>query len=177
MTQILYRTAQLTPGDGRTVFGIAVPFGQVTEVSDGDGRPYKERFELGSCRRTIVERGHKLKLLVGHDMRRLPIGKATALEERDDGLHVEFAVSDTTAGNDTLTAIRDGLVGGFSVGFSGIGHRFENDVLVRTEVALNEISVTPFPAYSGAAIGGVRTSDLIIPRRRAEALLAILDWS
>lgn len=176
MTQILYRTTQLTTGDGRTVFGIAVPFGQVIEVSDGDGRPYKERFEAGSCRRTIQERGHKLKLLVGHDMRRLPIGKATALEERDDGLHVEFAVSDTTAGNDTLTAIRDGLVGGFSVGFSAIRDRFENDVLVRTEVALNEISVTPFPAYSDAAIGGVRTSNLIIPRSVAQARLNILDW-
>lgn len=176
MTQILYRTTQLTTGDGRTVFGIAVPFGQVTEVSDGDGRPYKERFDIGSCRRTIAERGHKLKLLVGHDMRRLPIGKATALEERDDGLHVEFAVSDTTAGNDTLTAIRDGLVGGFSVGFSGIGQRWDGDVLVRTEVALNEISVTPFPAYSGAAIGGVRSNDLIIPRTVAEARLSTFDW-
>lgn len=176
MTQILYRTTQLTPGDGRTVFGIAVPFGQVIEVDDGDGRPYRERFERGSCRRTIQERGHKIPLLIGHDTRKLPIGKAAQLEERDDGLHVEFAVSDTTAGNDTLTAIRDGLVGGFSVGFSGIKMRWDGDVLVRTEVALREISVTPFPAYSAAAIGGVRSNDLIIPRTVAEARLSTFDW-
>jgi HK97 family phage prohead protease len=176
MTQIFYRTAELAPGDGRTLFGLAVPYGQVAEVSDGDGRTYKERFEVGSTTRTIRERGDKIRLLIGHDTRRLPIGKATRLEERSEGLYAEFAVSDTNAGNDALTAVRDGLVGGFSVGFRGIRDRWEGDVLVRTEVALNEISLTEYPAYSGAAVVGVRTSNLTIPRRRAEALYAILDW-
>lgn len=172
MTQILYRTAQLAPGAGRTVYGLAVPFGQVATVSDGDGRPYRERFERGAFTRTIAERGDKIKLLIGHDHRRLPIGKAVTLEERADGLFAEFAVSDTTAGNDALTAIRDGLAGGFSVGFSGIRDHWDGDVLVRTEVALREVSVTEFPAYAGAAIGGVRsTTPATISRQRAQLWL------
>ena len=36
---ILFRTASLTPGTGRTVFGIAVPFGQIAEISEY-GRTY-----------------------------------------------------------------------------------------------------------------------------------------
>lgn len=171
MTQILYRNAQLTPGDGRTLYGLAVPFGQVATVSDGDGRPYRERFERGAFARSIRERGDKIKLLVGHDIRRLPIGKATTLEERADGLYAEFAISDTSAGNDALTAIRDGLAGSFSIGFAGIREHWDGDVLVRTEVALREVSVTEFPAYSGAAIGGVRHNSTTISRQFAELWL------
>ncbi len=77
LSNILYRNADLTPGAGRTVFGIAIPYGQVADVSDGDGRVIRERFEFGACRRTISERGSKIKLLAQHDHRRFPIGKAT----------------------------------------------------------------------------------------------------
>ncbi|OBK82137.1 hypothetical protein A5649_09790 [Mycolicibacter heraklionensis] len=171
MTQILYRTAELTPGDGRTVYGLAVPFGQVATVSDAGGRPYREMFERGSFRRTIAERGNKVRLLIGHDHRRLPIGKATALEERADGLYCEFYVSRTSAGDDALIAVRDGLAGGFSVGFAGIREHWDGDVLVRTEVALREVSVTEFPAYSGAAISGVRHNSTTISRQFAELWL------
>ncbi|OBJ74377.1 HK97 family phage prohead protease [Mycobacterium sp. 1274756.6] len=178
MTEIFYRTAVLTPGEGRTVFGLAVPFGQVAEVSDGGGHPYQERFERGSFARSIRERGDKIKLLVGHDQRRLPIGRATALEERADGLYAEFVVSETTAGSDALTAIRDGLAGGFSIGFAGIRDRWDGDVLVRTEVALREVSVVGFPAYAGAKIAGLRSKldGPFIPRGRARAWLETLNW-
>lgn len=179
MTRILYRAADLTPGDGRTVYGLAVPFGEVALVSDGDGRPYKERFERGAFARSIRERGEKIKLLVGHDHRRLPIGKAVTLEERADGLFAEFAVSDTTAGRDALTAVRDGLAGGFSIGFAGIHDHWDGDVLVRDECSLREISIVGYQAYAGATIGGVRSSVNVSPfvhRARVEAWLDTLNW-
>jgi len=36
LSNILFRNAELTPGTGRTVHGIVVPFGRVAEVSDGE---------------------------------------------------------------------------------------------------------------------------------------------
>jgi HK97 family phage prohead protease len=177
MSTILYRSADLTPGTGRTVHGIAVPYGQVAEVSDGDGRAYLERFEFGACARTIRERGSKVKLLAQHDHRRFPIGKATSLVERSDGLHGEFAIPATAEGDDVLTLIRDGVLDSFSVGFRGIRERWDGDVRVRTEVALIEVSLVGLPAYEGALVGGVRSPQpLVIPRAVAQARRSLMDW-
>lgn len=177
LTDILYRSAELTPGTGRTVVGIAVPYGQVAVVSDGDGRSYREQFEFGACARTIRERGGKVKLLAQHDHRRFPIGKATSLVERSDGLHGEFAIPATAEGDDVLTLIRDGVLDSFSVGFRGIRDRWDGDVRVRTEVALIEVSLVGLPAYPGAEIAGVRSPQpLVIPRSVARARVALLDW-
>src|SRR4051812_44541157 len=95
MSTILYRNSELTPGTGRTVYGRVVPFGVNSEVRDnGYGRPYRERIEYGSCTRSINERGHKLRLFTGHDRGKLPIGKATELTEKRDGLHAAFEIPD-----------------------------------------------------------------------------------
>jgi len=169
-----YRSADLTPGAGRPVYGVAIPYGQVAEVSDGDGFSYLERFEFGACSRTIRERGSKVKLLALHDHRRFPIGKATSLTERSDGLHGEFAIPETREGDDVLTLIRDGVLDSFSIGFRGIRERTEGGVRVRTEVALIEVSLVGLPAYEGALVGRVR-SQLVIPKAVAERRLRLLE--
>jgi hypothetical protein len=82
------------------------------------------------------------------------------LEERSDGLFGEFRVSATDQGNQALELVRDGVLDSFSVGFAPIQHRGSTTSIVeRTEVALREASVVAFPAYVGAAIGGVRSQD------------------
>lgn len=68
MSSILFRTAELRPGEGRTVYGVIVPYGEVTTVRDLDGE-FREMFAPGAFRRSIAERGHKVKLLVSHDAR------------------------------------------------------------------------------------------------------------
>lgn len=178
MTSIFFRSADLTPGIGRTIHGVVVPYGQVTEVSDG-GRPYLERFEYGACARSIRERGSKIRLFTGHETRKLPIGKAVELREHRDGLHAAFEVAATRDGDDALELVRSGTVDSFSIGFRGIRERLDGDVVVRTEIALLEVSLVGMPAYAGATIGGVRSSVNVSPfvhRARVEAWLDTLNW-
>lgn len=162
-------------GDGRTVFGLAVPFDQITEVSDGRGS-YLESFVFGSFTRTLAERGQRVKLLANHDHRRWPIGRPTVLREDPAGLYIEARVSQTRDGDEALELIRDGALDGFSVGFRPIRDRRSRDgVVERTEVGLSEVSIVAFAAYDGAVLAGVRSSDPHIPlelaRRRLDLLI------
>jgi HK97 family phage prohead protease len=175
LSSIFYRTADLTAGTGRTVFGVVVPYGQVAEVSDG-GRPYRERFDFGAFSRSISERGSKVKLFTGHETRKLPVGKAVELREASDGLHAAFELADTTDGRDALELVRSGTVDSFSVGFRGIRDRMDGDVVVRTEAALMEVSLVGLPTYSGAAIAGVRSKEPpFIAKTVAAARLRLLN--
>jgi HK97 family phage prohead protease len=147
-------------GDGRTVFGLAVPFDQVARVSDG-GPSYRERFVRGAFARTLSgNAGSRVKLMANHDRKRFPVGRATALREDSAGLVGEFHVSATRDGDEVLQLIRDKVLDSFSVGFSPVRHRRSDDgVTERLEVALREVSIVAFPAYEGALIGGVRDLD------------------
>jgi uncharacterized protein len=172
---ILYRSAELTPGTGRTVHGIVVPYGQTAEVSDG-GVPYPEKFVFGALTRSIAERGNKIRLFTGHDTRRLPIGKATELREAGDGLHAAFEIADTSDGRDALELVRSGVVDGFSIGFRSIRHRMEGNTVVRTEAALMEVSLVGLPTYPGALVAGVRSQQTypVIGHTVAAARLRLL---
>lgn len=146
-----------TRGDGRTVFGIAVPFDREARVNDGLG-PYTEVFKRGAFAKTIREQGAKVKLLVNHDkMSRLPIGRATSLREDAAGLYGEFRISATREGDEALTLVSDGVVDAFSVGFAPIQERESDGRVERTEVSLREVSLVAFPAYADAAIAGLRS--------------------
>ncbi len=175
MSDILFRSStELAAGSGRQVFGVVVPYGQVAEVSDGAG-PYLERFQFGAFARSISERGTKVKLMTGHDHRRLPVGRAVELREQQDGLYGCFELAQTRDGDDALELVRSGTVDSFSVGFRGIRQRFDGDVVVRVEAALLEVSLVGVPAYAGATVAGVR-SQLVIPRAVAAAKLTLMDW-
>ena len=176
MSAILFRTATLEPGSGRRIFGRIVPYNEDISVDDGYGE-YQERFAVGAFGRSIAERGHKVKLFVGHATRGLPIGKATSLRDERDGVHAEFLVADTEAGNEALELVRSGVADSFSVGFRGVHEHRANGVVVRTEAALHEVSLVGVPAYPGAEVAGVRSGQqLIIPRTLAQARLRLLDW-
>lgn len=156
------------------MYGIAVPYGVDSQVRD-QGRPYRERVEYGACARSISERGHKLRLFVQHDRGKLPIGKATELSEQRDGLHAAFEVAQTRDGDDALELVRSGTVDSFSIGFRGVRERLDGNVTVRTEIALVECSLVAFPAHEGAAIQGVRSQHLIIPKAVAQRRLKLLE--
>jgi HK97 family phage prohead protease len=147
-------------GDGRTVVGLAVPFGTATRIGGDFG--FTETFRRGAFARTIAERGDKVKFLAMHDYEALPIGRATVLREDTAGLYGEFRVSKTTAGDEVLELVRDGSLDGLSIGFHAIpaGDRWSSDrqSVERTEVKLYEVSAVAFPAYETALIGGVRSA-------------------
>lgn len=145
--------------DGRTIVGLAVPFGRASRVSDDGRRYYKEQFAPGSFRTTIAQRGDRIRAHVQHQTKRLPIGKASHLEETPEGLVSHLRVSNTTEGNDTLELVKDGVLTGLSIGFKPIRSDKQGDVTVRQEVALSEISVVADPAYPDARIQGVRSLD------------------
>lgn len=158
-------------GDGRTVYGIAVPFDQVARVNDGRG-PYDEVFRMGAFRETIINRsGARVKLMANHDAKRFPVGRATSLREDPAGLVGEFHVSATRDGDEALELVRDGVLDSFSVGFTPVKHqRNREGVVERLAVALREVSVVAFPAYAGAAIAGVRLDPYSIDAALVAAL-------
>lgn len=161
-------------GDGRTIYGLAVPYGAVTHIRDHEGQ-YTEQFQRGAFAQTI-NRGalQRVKVFVKHDKRPAPIGRALSLREDNAGLIAELRVSDTQAGRDVIELVRDGALDQLSIGglpvkslWSDLGHidgmrrnpAFGAEV-TRTEMNLREISVVDFAAYDLALIDGVRhTSD------------------
>jgi hypothetical protein len=149
--------------DGRTVFGIVVPFNAETRVDDGDGKgPYTEIIRQGAFAKTIRERGDRIKLVLNHDkVNRLPVGVGRQLEEQPSGLYGEFHISDTREGNDALTLVRDGVVDAFSVGFNPIipgphDPLPRSKIVERTEVRLDHAALVGFPAYDDARVLGIR---------------------
>lgn len=156
-------------GDGRTVCGIAVPFGQKTPIREW-GTTYDEEFAPGAFAKTIAERGSRVKFLDQHDSTR-PLGRATLLKEDSSGLYAEFRVSKTQRGDEFLELFRDGAIDSLSVGFTPVS----DDVLsggkhvVRREVKLREVSAVTFPAYEGAVLSGLRSLDETELERAVEA--------
>jgi len=144
-------------GDGRTIQGIVVPYGQTAKVSDG-GPSYQERFQRGAFSKYLSEKPvdrFALRLLSQHDANR-PLGRAVDMAETDAGLLGSFRVSDTAHGRDQLELVRDGVLGAFSVGFVPLQAKRDGSITVRTEVALREVSLVTFPAYEGAVVTGLR---------------------
>lgn len=131
----------------REVSGIAVPYGQTTELGYG----VRERFEPGAA-----VPAEDAMLFWRHDE---PIGKIIDHEQTDAGLVIRARISDTPRGNEAYTLVRDGVISKFSVGFEPIEQRTEDDgTIVRTLTNVREISLVPMPAYDGAVLTEVRES-------------------
>ena len=166
--------------DGRTVVGLACPWGEVARVRDGSGPAYDETFRRGAFARTITERGDRVKVYANHSHRQgaSPIGKAVRLTETDAGLEAELRISATAAGDEALQLVRDGALDSLSVGFSPLRTVREGGRTVRTEVALGEISLVPYGAYDGARVMAVRSADfpwLTDAERRLDLLRLSLE--
>lgn len=162
-------------GDGRTVHGIVVPYGQTARVNDGRG-PYQERFQQGAFRKTLTERKAPVYLLSQHK-HDAPLGRATDMREEAGGLYGSFRVSKTRAGDEHLELVRDGVLGSFSVGFTPISEKRDGGVTVRTEVALREVSLVTFPSYDGALVAGIRAQLDASEQALAVQLLTALSAS
>lgn len=179
MTDRLTRATQTdleVRADGRTVVGIAVPFGERFEFLPGRA---EEVFVRGAFRRTIAERGaQSVKFLGLHNHQVMPLGRAETLREDTKGLFGEFRVSKTAAGDEALELIRDGALDGLSIGFTPINDKWSADksLVERLEVKLHEVSAVAFPAYDGARIKALRSDPeyiagrLDLMRRRLDLL-------
>lgn len=167
--------------DGRTIYGLAVPFDSPTPIRDREG-DYHESFRHGAFSQTINSGAlQRVKLYVKHNRQSVPLGRAVELREDPSGLIAALRVSKTTAGDEIIELVRDGALDQLSVGFRPVhtvwddlgNHRgprttpSRGGVAVRTEVRLDEISVVDFAAYPVATIGGLRSTPDATPQEGA----------
>lgn len=136
-------------GDGRTLEGVAVPYGQIIDTWDG-----AETFDH-DCRFDDIE---SAKLCYQHGEL---IGRITGAESRDDGLHITARISDTQRGRDVVELLRDGALDSLSVGFIPLENEMDKaGITHRKRVRLLETSVVSWPAYEAAKITGQRSETL-----------------
>lgn len=161
MTQeIIQRSLQLDTiefegGEGRTLHARLFKWDTVSRVQDANGRlPYDEEWMRGVFAQSI-RRAERVKrgwpLLYNHAVNALPIGAVAAVHERDDGAWMTSKISRTGLGDDIIELIKDGVLPGVSVNGRNIkSRRGPNGRIQRMEVALDEISLTPFPQLVGS---------------------------
>lgn len=146
-------------GDGRTVFGIVVPYGRPTSNTPEYG--LIEQFRMGAFANQ-VRAPNRIPFARDH----LPlggtlIGTTKVLREDTTGLYGEFRVARTAAGDEALALIEDGALPDFSIGFrDGRNGRLPGGVTERITATLTEVAVLMEGAYGlvGANVGGVRSA-------------------
>jgi len=146
-------TLELEGAEGRTLHARLFSWDTISRVSDGKS-PYDEAWKRGVFSQSI-RRAQRLKrgwpLMYNHAVQNLPIGMVSMVHERDDGPWMTSKISRTSLGDDIIELIRDGAIPGVSINGRNIkSRRNQAGVIERMEVALDEISVTPFPALMGA---------------------------
>jgi HK97 family phage prohead protease len=153
-------------GDGRTLYGVAVPYG--VEASIGS---YVEVFTRGA----FADAGtHVLTAAHPRDGAQLPIGRSVELRDMPDGLHGAWHVSETEFGNDVLTLAKDGVPLSLSIGFVEGRNRWNatHTRVERLSAVLDHVAIVREGAYVGAAVTGLRSATdgrprLSLARRRS----------
>lgn len=148
--ELVERAEPEAPGDGRTLLIRLVKWGEVAEATN---EGIRETFAKGAfagvdpTRVTIEAQGH------GNEL----VGRGEAIEEREDGAYLRARIASTTAGNDLLTLIREGVLGAASVVFRPIKSvALAGGVVQRTLVELARVAVLDRGAYPSAAVVAVR---------------------
>lgn len=146
-------TLELEGSEGRTLHARLFSWDAISRVSDGRA-PYDETWKRGVFTESI-RRAQRTKrgwpLMYNHAVQALPIGMVAMVHEREDGPWMTAKISRTSLGDDIVELIRDGAIPGVSINGRNIkSRRTDKGIVERMEVALDEISVTPFPALVGA---------------------------
>jgi HK97 family phage prohead protease len=187
-------------GTGRTVEAYAAIFDEPAEIMDADGH-YYEVNSRGAFNQTIKRSGGRFPVVYNHgmtiagtpsDRASVPIGVSTEVRADDKGVFTVSEYGTSELADEVLEAIRMGAVKAQSyggrflkstpdrprTGFRAVGGRLTT--VRRLEVQMREFGPTPFPAFAGAAITGVR-ADLALaalltaPAERRAAMLSQLD--
>src|SRR5690606_15983540 len=126
--------------DERTISGLVIPYGEVGYTNVGAIKAAKGVL-------TIPEDVSTVHLNLEHSDTR-PVGKAVRLEETDAGIEGTFRIANTTAGNDLLAEVEEGLRTGFSV-------EFHDHVIRAGEVLkgmLSGVAAVVNPAFNSARV-------------------------
>jgi phage head maturation protease len=164
-------------GTGRTVEAYAAVFDDPAEIVDQDGH-YIEVNSTQAFDRTIGQRQGRFPVVYHHgltiagtpsDRGSVPIGVSIEVRADKRGVLTVSEYGRSQLADEVLEAIQNGSIAGQSYGGSFLrsdprrprgGYRRGVDgqlsTVRRLEVAMREFGPTPFPAFSGAAILGVR---------------------
>lgn len=143
-------------GDGRTIYGIAVPWGAPTRIN----KDLVEEFVSGAFdhqirdpRRVKYAREH---MLLGGEL----IGALSLMRNDALGLYTEMRVSRTPKGDETLELVRDGALNELSIWFEPRqDRRAAGGVLQRVKAHLREVASVLQGAYGElATTAGVRSA-------------------
>ena len=188
-------------GTGRTVEAYAAIFDEPAEIVDADGH-YYEVNHPAAFNRSIQHHQGGFPVVYNHGMTiagtpsdrgSVPIGVSKEVRVDTRGVLTVSEYGNSELADEVLEAIRMGAVkaqsyggrfiksdprrppGGFRAGPGG-----KLRTVTRLEVAMREFGPTPFPAFSGAAITGVRAQQILgalltAPAERRVALLDQLD--
>ena len=149
-------------GDGRTVFGRIVPYGEVITFRDNDGALKRERFAEGSLTDDARAWHRVLLSFEHHEMpgfaNTIGYGVQNSVEERNEGAYASFRLykQDAEKGREALTTSHRGL----SLEFYPLSSSVDQDgVIVRNKVKVVRVAAVVDPAYLGAEVIGVRQAD------------------
>jgi HK97 family phage prohead protease len=189
-------------GTGRTVEAYAAVFDEPAEVMDQDGH-YIEENDPAAFNRSIQHHGGRFPVIYNHGMTvagtpsdrgSVPIGVSTEVRADKRGVLTVSEYGTSVLADEVLESIRMGAVKAQSYGGrfmrsnperrpaggyrAGPGGRLRT--VRRLEVSMREFGPTPFPAFAGAAITGVRAQALLgalldAPAERRVALLQQFD--
>lgn len=162
MAEVIYRA--FTPdleirtrakgGDGRTIFGIAVPYNKPMRIDASLVEQFARSVfnaQIRAAHRVPFARDH---LPLGGTL----IGRTSLLRDDTAGLYGEWHVSATATGDETLELVRDGALGDLSIGFrEGSNRRLRDGTIERVTASLFEVAVVLEGAYGElAGVSGVR---------------------
>jgi HK97 family phage prohead protease len=185
-------------GTGRTVEAYAAVFDEPAEVADQDGHYYEVNHRDAFTRSIERHRGrfpvvyHHGMTLAGTPSERgsVPVGVSTEVRPDKRGVFTVSEYGRTELADEVLEQIRMGSIKAQSYGGRflksdpelryGARHRPGPDGKLRTVtrlvIAMREFGPTPFPAFTNAAITGVRAQQMLgallaAPADRRAALL------
>lgn len=156
----------LATGDGWTLRGRIVPFGQRQAVRDDGTETYLERFDQAAFDRDVAKGGRWVMLRVGHhgaDHEKF-LGRCLGLDAQADGLYGTFRI--TERDHPLADAARSGELTGWSVGAkvfksARVTDRDGQVVVERRLCAINHVAATPSPQYAGAGVLMVRDHEML----------------
>lgn len=169
-------------GDGRTIYGIAVPWGKAQRIDDRLVEQFARgafNHQLRAANRVWFSREH---IKLGGTL----IGTTQVLRDDPAGLYVELRASKTPLGDETVELVKDGALRQMSIMFrEGQNRRLASGVIERVKADLREVAMVLQGAYGDMALAaGVRsagehqpesTGEFVTPNRdRVAQILANL---
>lgn len=146
--------------DGNTVTGYVALFDSPSRIMRRpDGQPFVEIIRAGAFTNTLSD-GHAVQALYSH-VRTALLGSTSAgtlkIAQDDKGLFVEISLPETSDANDLKALLSRGEQFGGSFSASVIQDRWSQSTIdlmqcELIELALNEVTVTAFPAYPETSV-------------------------